>query len=111
MNLVNLTPHEINVGVDGTRIAIPSDGNCRVSIKQVGIERLILLSKSVPLMQNQYGNVEGLPEPKKDTIYIVSLMVLNALAGIRDDIIAPDSGTTAIREDGKIVAVSQFVRN
>jgi len=109
MNFVNLTPHTINVQVAGINDAIPSTGNCRVVVKQVQKKTVKLHGENIPVMMNEYSSVIDLPEPKEDTVYIVSLMVLNALAGSRSDVLAPDSGPTAIRENGQIVAVIQFV--
>lgn len=52
-----------------------------------------------------------LPEPKLDTIYIVSGMVLAALNGSRPDVYAPDIGPDAIRNDkGHIIAVIGLVQ-
>lgn len=115
MKFVNLTPHEIVVEVaNGMRVSIPSTGNCRVSVKQTLIDQLFLLNHEkfpIPVFQNTYGEVEGLPFLEKDTTYIVSLMVINALrSNGRLPFVAPDTGTSAIREDGKIVAVRQFIR-
>lgn len=58
-----------------------------------------------------YGNVSGLPDPKPNTIYIVSALVLAALKGKRDDIVAPATGhPDCVRKDGFIVSVPGFVR-
>jgi hypothetical protein len=122
MKYVNLTPHEISVDVDAVRISIPSTGDCRVAVTTVDEGKTLeLLNEAgmkfkVPLVRNNYGDIEGLPKQEPDTVYIVSLIVLNALKtkgrlGYRPDVVAPDSGPSAIRENGKIVAVRQFVRN
>jgi len=110
MDFINLTPHTINVQVGGINYPIPTAGDCRVTVKQVKNKVLKFHGEDIPVMTNEYGSVTGLPEPKEDTIYIVSLMALNALCGTRPDVIAPDSGLSAIRENGQIVAVRQFVK-
>lgn len=128
MRLVNLTPHEVVVEVDGVRVSFPSEGNARVVVSQseyksVYVDENFTIHSSdgrtavtIPLFLNLYGAVEGLPDPERGTLYIVSLMVINALKAdtpdgiIRGDVISPDSGPTAIREDGKIVAVKGFIR-
>lgn len=124
MKFVNLTPHEIvlkikldNDGnaVDG-ELRLPSNGNCRVAVKEKSAYNMELDRFVIPVVTNEYGDIEGLPHKEEGTIYIVSLIVLNALKtkgrlGHRPDVVAPDTGKTAIREDGKIVAVTQFVRN
>ena len=57
----------------------------------------------------EYGDVEGLPAPEPDTLYIVSAMVLAATG--RDDVVAPATGHPAcVRQDGRIVSVPGFVR-
>ncbi len=121
MRLVNLTPHEVVVEVDGIRISFPSEGNARVVVRQSPYKTVCVdecdgrTVANIPLYLNLYGSVEGLPDPQPGTLYIVSLMVINALKAdtpdgiIRGDVISPDSGPTAIRQDGKIVAVRGFI--
>jgi hypothetical protein len=54
--------------------------------------------------------VDGIPATAEGVTYIVSGMVLDALAGSRlADVVAPDTGADAIRENGQIVAVRGFV--
>lgn len=110
MKFVNLTPHTINLQLEDKMFAFPSEGNCRVSVQQNKDSELEIDGHKVPVVVNSYGKVEGLPRPEKDVTYIVSLMVLQAIGG-RPDIFAPDTGSTAIRKDGQIVAVRQFVKN
>jgi hypothetical protein len=111
MKLINLTPHEIVIlDSEGIRHVYPSEGNCRVSVEQT-IEGNI---NKIPLFSNNYGAVEDLPAPQEDVIYIVSLMVVNALKYskiVRDDVVSPDSGVSALRENGKIVAVRGLIRS
>lgn len=117
MKLVNLTPHQIVIDIDGNRVTIPSTGNCRVAVKQTKEEPLsfhVLNGEgkeeyTCPIFKNIFGEVEGLPAPEAGIVYIVSLIVLNAL-GYRADVVAPDTGPSAIRESGQIVAVKQFIR-
>jgi hypothetical protein len=67
----------------------------------------------VPLVTTEYGEVEGLPAPQPGTIYIVSLVVLQALAGKRNDVVAPNTAPTplgAVRDSqGRIIGVRSFV--
>lgn len=97
---LNLTPHELKLN-DGT--VIPASGTvARVSnsfteFDEDGVCRV------------EYGDVEGLPAPEPDTLYIVSAMVLAATG--RDDVVAPATGHPAcVRQDGRIVSVPGFVR-
>lgn len=62
----------------------------------------------------QFGEIINLPEPKEDTIYIVSLIVLSAAEQKgRKDCVAPASGhPKCIRnEQGHIVSVPCFVKS
>ena len=113
MKFVNLTPHEIVVRLpDGTDRCFPSEGNCRIAVTQKEKDAV----DGIPIFSNYYGAVEGLPAYQPDTMYIVSLMVINALKAespdgiIREDVVSPDSGSSAVRVDGKIVAVRGFIR-
>jgi hypothetical protein len=52
-----------------------------------------------------------LPAPKDKTYYVVSSIILSALPN-RKDIIAPDTGKEAVRDDqGRIQAVKSFIKN
>lgn len=56
-----------------------------------------------------YGGIEDLPEPQEGTTYIVSKMVADM--STRQDIVYPDTGSSAIRdEQGRIVSVRRFLR-
>lgn len=110
VKLVNLTPHDITVHDGLERFTIPASGTvARVAVSQEEVHRTI----GVPVVRNTYGEVENLPEPQADTYFIVSSLVLEALrkeGSNRTDVIAPDTGPTAIRdEQGRIVAVRRFV--
>lgn len=103
MNMVNLTPHDINVVVGETTITIPKSGTvARVTSTQTEVGNI----NGIPVVKTVFGTVEGLPEPEIDTIYIVSSLVLAQLE--RVDVVAPDTGPTALRENGQIVAVRRF---
>lgn len=112
MQLVNLTPHPIvlrppGLGEDDDTqdVVINSSGTVRCSVSRVldgGIN-------GWPLSKIYYGPPAGLPEPREGVFLIVSNIVLNTVA--RDDIIAPDTGPTAIRDPyGSVVAVRGFIR-
>jgi hypothetical protein len=104
MKFVNLTPHALTVEGLGT---LPASGQvARVSVAQ----RDIGTRGGVRLRQSAKGMVEGIPAPVEGVTYIVSGMVLDALAGSRlADVVAPDTGPDAIRENGQIVAVRGFI--
>ena len=83
---VNLTPHAVVLKkVDGTLETIPSSGVARVSTS-FEVQRIV---RGVIVGETTYGEITGLPEPKEDTLYIVSLPLLKA-APDRTDLIAPN---------------------
>ena len=106
MDFVNLTPHPIKVqGADGTRTIEPSGTVARVKPD----EDLIGDIDGIPLKLRKGVTLPGLPSPKPDTYYIVSSMVLSETKN-RPDVIAPDTGEDAIRDElGRIQAVKGFV--
>lgn len=99
---VNLTPHTINVEGLG---ALPSQGMARCATTRETLPSVA----GVRLVRQAFGQVEGLPEPVEGTVYVVSALALSALSGSRADVVAPDTGPDAVRENGQIVAVRGFV--
>lgn len=87
MQIVNCTPHALDVElVDGTLRTIPPSGTiARVST----FRKLDRVVDNIPLYTTTYGNVVGLPDPAPDTLYVVSGLVLTALAGSRPDVVGP----------------------
>lgn len=66
-------------------------------------------STTVEVHTALYGGIEDLPEPQEGVIYIVSKMVHDM--STRQDIIYPDTGPSALRdEQGMIVSVCRFLR-
>ena len=100
MKIVNLTPHPLNFYKNGQGIlTIESSGFVRATVTstQTGVVN------GFPISNLTFGQVEGMPEPKKDTIYIVSKITADALKeqGRMDDIFITDK---AVRDqDGKII--------
>jgi len=112
VRLINLTPHEIVVfdSSDNVVLRIPPSGQiARVATH----EKVVGSVNGVPLVTTEYGAVEGLPDPQPGTIFIVSLLVLQAMAGKRKDIVAPNTAPTplgAVRDaQGRIIGVRSFV--
>lgn len=111
--MLNLTPHTINVvdGTDGETLhAIPASGQvARVAATPVlqgtlGLPGGIVL----PVVSTLYGDVTGIPAPGGEK-FLVSSLVLDRLGPeYRGQAFAPDTGPTALRKDGQIVAVRQF---
>ena len=106
MKFVNLTPHDIVVQLDAGTITIPASGiQARCSVFSVPAGTLKVDNIDIPVNTVVYGNIVGLPDPHNDTIYITSSLVAQRAA--RPDVLAPDTGASAIRNDaGQIVAVT-----
>lgn len=111
MKFVNCTPHAIKVVGLGT---LPASGIVpRCATVRTTLDDIVVQTEparfGVRLVRQTMGEVEGLPDATPDTILIVSGMVLAALNGARPDVVAPDTGADAVRENGQIVAVRGFV--
>lgn len=104
-DLVNLIPHPLNIaGVEYP----PSGQVARVTLLH---QQMVGEVNGAIVMQNYFGEVENLPDPKENTVYIVSGLVLAHLNGERDDVLAPDTGATAIRDEkGRIIGVTQLIK-
>jgi hypothetical protein len=112
-NIINLTPHEITIyDQTGQEIVLripPSGKVARVSISAQTVGEI----NGVAVRKTTYGDVQDLPDPQPDTVYIVSTIVLIALQskGItRTDVVSPDtSPDSAVRDSqGKILGVKYF---
>lgn len=109
-NFINCTPHAITV-----KLPDWIGGNPYTYEASGVVARVATLREEIPLagpfrrIRQTTGEVTGLPAPAPDTFIIVSGMVLAALGGSRPDVVAPDTGSDAVRENGQIVAVRGFV--
>lgn len=111
--ILNLTPHAIGVldGVDGVTVhtIAPSGRVARVAATPVLQGTLGLPGGVVvPVTSTSYGDVEGVPAPGGEK-FLVSSLVLDRLGPeYRGQAFAPDTGPSAVRKDGQVVAVRQF---
>lgn len=101
MTIINLTPHTINF-LDG-------DNNPVLTVEPSGTvarakQTRILCGNiaGIPVNQCAYGTVQGLPEPAKETIYVVSAITAQACPEREDVYIVDDS---VRNEDGRIIGV------
>lgn len=102
--MINLTPHAITLQrANGTRVTYPPSGNLA---RVTSVEEVTGEVDGIPVITRSLGEAEGMPE--EGTICIVSAMVLSVVPG-RKGVYAPDSGPTAIRENGQVVAVTRLV--
>ena len=101
--IINLTPHSLNIySREGKLIEeIPSSGIVRVSEEKERIGEI----NGIPLVKKTFTESEGLPEPVKDTLYFVSIIVAQANPS-RDDLIL--SSELVRDENGRIIGCSEF---
>jgi len=113
VQLINLTPHDIVIyHEDGETVKLvvkPSGKVARVTVKRKKIGEI----NGIPVYRNEFSEVEGLPFPKRGVIYIVSILVQQALKlrGIkRKDVVSPDTSPEGVVRDknGKIVGTKGF---
>ena len=78
MKIINLTPHEINIlNNNGEEIVTisPSGTVSRCAVSK----KLIKTDNGIEFYRSIFGEVNDLPEPQLDTIYIVSGLVRAAM--------------------------------
>ena len=93
----NLTPHDIvvYVGGDTEHVFVKSGEVARVSVTDVVIGH----EDGIEIVVSNFGDVVGVPEVGGEK-FLVSAMVLGALGvEYRGQAFAPDTGSTAIRDD------------
>ena len=110
IEVVNLTPHEVRIFDDNGNeiLCIPPSGQvARIKTEQTVIGYI----NGVPVVKTVFREVLNLPEPKPNTIFIVSSLVAQAVPH-RKDIVAPDtSPQSAVRDaTGNIIGVKRFQR-
>jgi hypothetical protein len=117
VKFVNLTPHEVTIfDSEGKNVIMrvpPSGTVARVSVASDVIGYFTTSQGNMPIRKTVYGEIQGLPEPSEDTIYIVSTVVLLALKakGIeRHDVVSPDTNPDSVVRDpeGRIIGVKYF---
>ena len=101
MNIVNLTRHSINF-LDGDNQPILTVEPSGVIARAKQTRTLCGTIAGIPVNQCAYGTVQGLPEPAKETIYIVSAITAQACPEREDVYIVDDS---VRNEDGRIIGV------
>lgn len=104
MKIMNLTPHALNFmpeGPGGPVVTIePSGLVARCSVNRVQVDTVTVDGISIPVNQTRFGEVSDLPDPRPDTIYVVSALVAQAVPERQDVFIVDD----AVRdEQGRII--------
>jgi len=104
VEIVNLTPHPIVITNGPT--FYPSGTVARVATDHVYDGTI----NGVPVYRQAFGDIENLPAPSDDTIYIVSSIVLAAATDAgRTDCVAPDTARAVRDDNGHIVSVPGFI--
>ena len=107
--LVNLTPHAVKIfGDDDSVIAeFESAGVARATQTNIPDGDI----GGVPIVQTKFGEVIDLPEPQPDTMYIVSIITLQAARAAgrnMDDLLIV---TDMVRDDqGRILGARALAR-
>lgn len=118
-NFINLTPHTIVLRApDGTDTAIPASGwQARV----IMVEKNLPSVNGIPVIFRYSADVcvvngaesmtytDFVKTHQLNDRFLVSSMVLEVLGRTGVQTYAPDTGTTAIRENGQVVAVTRLV--
>lgn len=74
--IINKTPHPLTIVTDNGNIVIePSLPPVRVSESTHTIGTLTTNGMVVPVTRKSYGEVENLPDPEDNTVYVVSALV------------------------------------
>lgn len=101
MQIINLTPHAINF-LDSNNHPVLTVEPSGTIARAKQTRTLCGTIAGIPVNQCAYGTVQGLPEPAKETIYIVSAITAQACPEREDVYIVDDS----VRgDDGRIIGV------
>ena len=104
VEIINLTPHAVNLILSTGTLTIPSEGLTRCSQQDVLVGNIA----GIDITETSYGEVQGLPEPRENTYYIVSRLVLNACRD-RNDLLVPNE---LVRDDkGNIIGCQSLANN
>lgn len=105
MQLVNLTPHSVNLFTPAGVQSVPASGQLtRVRGHSQPAGEVF----GLPVVRPTFEPVTGLPEPVEGVLYLVSSVVLTALKSCglhRTDVVAPATGPNdgAIRDSANRV--------
>jgi hypothetical protein len=101
LNIVNLTPHALNLMPEGPVITIPPSGLvARCAVDRVQVDTVAVDGITVPVNETRFGEVSDLPDPQPDTIYVVSALTAQAVPERQDVFIVDD----VVRDDqGRII--------
>lgn len=103
MEIVNLTPHTLNiVREDGVILTVPTSGTiARLAETRVDLEPV----DGISVYASRLGKVEGIPDYAEGTIYVVSLLVEQVTR--RQDVFSPGD---LVRNDNNAVVGCKGLR-
>jgi len=110
-NLVNMTPHALNLVGNGDAVTLQPSGIVLRAVSSATVTDTVngfAVSRQVFSM-----DLDTLPDPQPDTVYVVSTLVLHVLKSLnltRVDFVSPDtSPASVVRDDkGQVVGVKGF---
>ena len=101
MQYINLTQHTITDVMTGKTYE-PSGIEARASTKATLLNEI----DGTKIYAYKQVDIESLPEPKPNTMYIVSNMALNAVPEHRIDVVAPGPAKRSVR--GSVIGCRGF---
>lgn len=105
--VVNLTPHAVNI-IDNGVIThqFPPERESARCFEQRIIDGWVNKDPPIKITSVRYGPVTGLPAPEHGTLYIVSMLVAQALPS-RGDLLFPGEVVREV-ETGKIIGCTSL---
>lgn len=109
MNIINLTPHTVNICTE--------DGDIECSFKSEGVARASQVAvhfgdvNGIELVEMRFGPTVDLPDPEAGTVLIVSAITASAAKAegrSTDDLVL--TADTVRDKDGRIVGCRRFAR-
>lgn len=94
MRLLNYTPHRITlIGRNGKYYNIHSQGTARCDYEVKTLKTIYIENNrgfvEIPLEEHVLKGVSNLPESQEGVMYVVSRRVVEALKGVRNDLVSP----------------------
>ena len=110
MDIINLTPHDVHIYDETGKTIIRTYPASGTVARVRSTTEIVGEVDGIEIARTTFGEIEGLPDPQPDTKYIVSLLVLQAVGGKRDDLLGPDTGPGSVVRDesGQIIGVRRF---
>lgn len=110
MTIINLNKHSVSGLFNGSVVTFPAceqGKECKVAVTSKEVERI----PGFKCVETTYGEVQNVPDPQEGVVYIVNMIVLDRMPN-RKDLIAPDSGPSAVRnEKNQVLHVVQWKVN